>query len=62
MPQGQLDQLPDLRQLALAAPDVVVADLVQALVVVALSNRTTSDHITSHTCAVSENRKQTANK
>lgn len=38
MPQWQLDQLPDLRQLALAAPDVVVANLVKALIVVALEN------------------------
>jgi len=36
MPERQLDQLPDLGQLALAAPDVVVADLVQTLVVVTL--------------------------
>lgn len=60
MPQGQLDQLPDLRQLALAAPDVVVADLVQALIVITLSYHITepsrkhrgniaSYHITSYT-------------
>lgn len=28
MPQGQLDQLPDLCQLALAAADIIVTDLV----------------------------------
>lgn len=36
MPKRKLDQFPDLRQLALAAPDVVIADLVQTLVVVPL--------------------------
>lgn len=39
MPQRKLDQFSNLRQLALAAPDVVVADLVQALVVVALCKK-----------------------
>ncbi len=39
MPERQLDQLPDLGQLALAAPDVIVADLVQALVVVTLEDQ-----------------------
>lgn len=39
MPQGELDQLPDLRQLALATPDVIVTDLVETLVIVALSRK-----------------------
>lgn len=39
MPQGEFDQLPDLCELSLAAPDVVVADLVQAFVVIALSRQ-----------------------
>lgn len=39
MPQRQLDQLPDLSQLALAAPDVVVTNLVKALIVVTLGNK-----------------------
>ena len=45
MPQRQLDQLPNLRELSLAAADVVVPDLVETLVVIALQNINTSKQI-----------------
>lgn len=36
MPEGQLDQLPDLCELSLAPADVIIPDFIQALVLVTL--------------------------